>query len=521
MNNKDEGMITLDAQSQLKIDIIVNVFSGKVSIRNAAKILNKSPRTIERYLSKYKDVGILFAVHQNSQQSPPNKINDKLKNKVQNLIKKKYFDLNLTHLNEKLKTVELLGVKRETLRKWAHEINHVKRSKNRKPKVRKRRDRMESPGLMLQMDGSHHNWFGDKKTCLISIIDDSNSELHAEFFDAETTLGCMKVLKDLIKKKGTFKTLYVDRAGIFGGPKRCHFSQVKRACEELGIQIIFANSAEAKGRIERSFDTLQDRLVPELRLNKATTMEKANRFLSEIFIPEYWSKHIQVEPIRRKSEYGPLTKSKRKDLESIFTIKNYRKIGGDHTFSNKGKVYAIKSKLKSSLKGFKIEIRTDLQGNDKCYFADNELIAEEVRAPTRASSRIIEAKERIDAVKLSEKLNSVAEASRRLGVSRQIIYRTKDLLTSSGESNFMKNYKKGHIHNNPSKLKRDEIVIKHSLENPHLGEDQMSLHLIEQCGLEISSGGVRGVWVRHSIETIGKRVSASKNRCSKELKVAA
>ena len=114
---------------------------------------------------------------------------------------------------------------------------------------------MESPGILLQMDGSTHRWFGDKKSCLIALIDDATSELHAEFFDAETTLGCLKVLRDFIKHKGLFKALYVDRAGIFGGPKRCNFSQVKRACEEIGIEIIFANSAQGKGRIERSFDT--------------------------------------------------------------------------------------------------------------------------------------------------------------------------------------------------------------------------------------------------------------------------
>ncbi len=115
---------------------------------------------------------------------------------------------------------------------------------------------MESEGLLIQMDGSSHNWFGEERSCLIVAIDDATNELSGEFFKSETSLGSMKVLKDLILKKGAFKTLYVHRAGIFGGPKRCHFSQVQRACEELGIQIIFANSPEGKGRVERSFNTL-------------------------------------------------------------------------------------------------------------------------------------------------------------------------------------------------------------------------------------------------------------------------
>ena len=105
---------------------------------------------------------------------------------------------------------------------------------------------------------------------------------------SETTAGCLKVLRNHIEKKGLFKVLYVDRAAIFGGPKRCNFSQVQRACNESGIEIIFANSPQGKGRIERSFDTFQDRLVPELRLNHIIDMASANRYLQDIFIPQFW-----------------------------------------------------------------------------------------------------------------------------------------------------------------------------------------------------------------------------------------
>jgi len=505
-------MIALNAQSQLKIDIIFKVYNGKITVKNAAKLLNKSTRTIERYLHEYKKRGLLFAIHQNSKMCPLNKIDDQIKLKVQSLIKKKYYDLNLTHLNEKLKCVESIDVKRETLRKWAHEINHVKRSKKRRGKVRKKRDRMEATGLMIQMDGSHHNWFGDKKSCLIAAIDDANSELDAEFFSTETTLGCMKVLKNLIEKKGSFKTLYVDRAGIFGGPKRCRFSQVKRACEELGIQIIFANSAEAKGRIERSFDTLQDRLIPELRLNKAQTMEKANKYLKERFIPEYWEQNITVEPIQKKSEFLKLDKKTKNNLDSIFTIKNYRKINGDHTFSMKGKVFAIKSKLKSSLKGYMIEIRTGLDGEDQYYFADEKLVVSRVVVPARASTKQIEARNRLEAAQLSKTLDSVSKASRETGISRQIIYRTLEYIEKNGKQHFMNSYKQGIVLNSPTKLALDRLVVDCSLVNPHLGEDQMSLLLKDEYDIEMSSGGVRNIWLRNGIQTIALRILASKEK---------
>lgn len=107
-------------------------------------------------------------------------------------------------------------------------------------------------------------------------------------FQSRDNSWLFKSLKDLIDKKGIIKTLYVDRAGIFGGPKRCNFSQVQRACNELGIEIIFANSPQGKGRIERSFDTFQDRLVPELRLRNIKDMGSANQYLKDVFIPSYW-----------------------------------------------------------------------------------------------------------------------------------------------------------------------------------------------------------------------------------------
>ena len=224
-------MIVMDSKSQLTVDIIAKVSDGKIDIVNAAKLLNKSRRTIERYLKKYQQVGIQFIVHNNNGRPPANRSSDPLKRSVQALIKEKFFDVNMTHLAELLEENEKIVVKRETLRSWAHEIHHVKRAKRRRSKIRKRRERMESPGLMLQMDGSPHRWFGGIKSCLIAIIDDATSEIHAEFFESETTLGCLKVLRDYIEKKGVFKVLYVDRAGIFGGPKRCNFSQMQRACE--------------------------------------------------------------------------------------------------------------------------------------------------------------------------------------------------------------------------------------------------------------------------------------------------
>jgi transposase len=122
-------MIVMDSKAQLTVDIIAKVVEGRITIANAAKLLSKSRRTIERYVKQYQQVGIQFAVHGNSGKAPPNKTPVSIKKAVQKLIQEKYYDLNLLHLAEQLATNENIVIKRETLRSWAHDIHHVKRAK--------------------------------------------------------------------------------------------------------------------------------------------------------------------------------------------------------------------------------------------------------------------------------------------------------------------------------------------------------------------------------------------------------
>ena len=142
-------MIRMDSQTQLTVDVITKVAQGRISVNNASKLLKKSQRTIQRYLQRYNEIGIRFAIHGNTGKPPANKTPSNLKSQVQSLIKEKYYDVNLKHLAELLDRNEGIQVKRETLRGWAHDIHHVKRAKRRRSKARKRRERMESPGLLL------------------------------------------------------------------------------------------------------------------------------------------------------------------------------------------------------------------------------------------------------------------------------------------------------------------------------------------------------------------------------------
>lgn len=500
-------MIVMDSKAQLCVDIIAKVVEGRITITNAAKLLSKSRRTIERYVKRYKQVGIQFVVHGNHGKSPPNKTPTSIKKAVQTLIKDKYFDLNLLHLAEQLEVNEQITVKRETLRGWAHDIHHVKRAKRRRGIVRKRRKRMAAPGLMMQMDGSPHRWFGDKKHCLIAMIDDATSEVHAEFFPSETTAGCMKVMRDCIETKGVFKTLYVDRAGIFGGPKRCNFSQMQRACEELGIEIIFANSPQGKGRIERAFDTFQDRLVPELRLNNIKDIASANAYLKHVFIPQFWQSQIQVKS-KQAPEFTPL--SKHTNLDDICVIKEHRKIRNDHTFSFANKFYLIDSPLKHSIANQKIEIRNTSKQGFTAYFAGRQLKVSEVIEPNKATIEELEIQKKLEVLALVDKLGNVSAASRHSGVSRDTIYRHLKLVKQGGPDALKRQETPNLRHKNRSDVELEQAVIEFSLENPHLGQQQVSLQLKANQTIDVSPAGVRYIWLRQNMNTMALRVQRAR-----------
>jgi len=359
-------VLVLGAEEEIQITTVFKVLQGDLSRLEGEMLLNVSERTLRRYLAEYRKEGARFIKHRNHWKRPWNKFDPSVKEKVHTLIKEKYFDLNLVHLSEKLLAEYSIKISSETLRHWAREIDMVKLKHRRKKKKHVYRERMSQTGLMLQMDGSTHQWFGESKSCLISTIDDASSEIpYAEFFHSEDTMSCMIVLQKVIEKYGLFSVLYVDRAGIYAGPKRARFSQVKRALEELGIQIYYASSPQAKGRVERSYRTLQDRLIPELRLAGIKHFPSANRYLQEEFLPKQYSR-FEVPPQKSETAYRPLPSDIQ--LKEIFCIKEERTIRSDHTLTWRGNLYVVPSKDSFSMKGQKIEFRIYQNFTEQAFY---------------------------------------------------------------------------------------------------------------------------------------------------------
>ncbi len=352
----DKG-IYMSKRGQLAYETVTDFLHGKLSRIEAAELLQVRERTVSRMARRIEAKGFMGVIHGNRERVPENKIPGEVKREAMQLVKTHYFDFNMTHALEKLKERHGIEVNYYTYRRWCHEEKLVKRCKRRKSVARSRRARMPFEGLLLQMDGSPHRYNGIDEWCLIAAIDDATSDIpYAEFFHSEDTLSCMTVLQRIIEKKGVPHALYVDGAGCLGGGKRAHFNQFKRACEELGIRVITASSPEAKGRIERAWDTIQDRIIPEMRLRKIHSMPAANSFLQEQFLPNYWKRKNTVIAKSPELRYRKL--SPEFNLREILCLKVDRMVKRDHTLSWENQRYRLDSPVKYSIYKQQIEFRT-------------------------------------------------------------------------------------------------------------------------------------------------------------------
>jgi transposase len=358
--------LMMSASDQLKWEVVSKYESGKLSVATACKLLDVSTRSLRRYVQRYRQRGLGFVQHGNKRRKPKNMHPPEIKAAMQRLMKEVFFDFNMSHAQEKIREQLGLDVPRETFRRWCHEIGMVKQKQKRRSKPRFRRHRQLQSGLLVQFDGSHHKWFGTEETCLLAAIDDATSELiYAEFCPGETTIDCLRVLKQIVEKKGVFKALYVDRAGLYGGFKRQGFSQVSRALEELGTHVIYAQSPEGKGRVERLFRTLQDRLIPELRINNITSMQTANRYLNEIYLRDNKARFM-IKSTNPETAYRPI--QEHTDLQEIFCQKEFRTMAKDHTLSLFGERWMVVDPLRVSIANQRIEIRLKESGPE-AYFA--------------------------------------------------------------------------------------------------------------------------------------------------------
>ena len=343
-------------------EIILRAYAKKISWIEAAEILGMSCRHLRRVREKYEEHGFSGLHDGRVGRQSVRRMPVEILEEVLRLYREEYFDFNVKHFHEKLEEKHSITVSYTWVKGLLQGSGLVAKDRPRK-KHRRRRERKPLSGMMLHIDGSHHQWFGDERWFdLIVILDDATSEIyHASLVEAESTATVMAGLREVVEKKGVFCSLYSDRASHFwrtpkaGEPvDRQALTQVGRALRELGIQLIPAYSPQARGRSERSFRTWQGRLPQELRLRGLTTPEDANRFLKRTYIREFNRKFTVEARACQQTAFVPCSRA---DLDRVFSIQTERLVNRDNTVKFNNMFLQIdKQDWRSSLEGCRVTV---------------------------------------------------------------------------------------------------------------------------------------------------------------------
>jgi len=352
------GGVYMSAKDEKVYRLCHEVILGKLSIGELSLLIEKSYRQSRRIVKKVRENGMLGVRHGNFGNRPHNKTSSEIEEDIRLLLKQDYYDFNLTHFGEMLIEKEGINVGKNIIHRIAKLHGLVKNARRRASKrIHKPRARLPNEGMLVQFDGSVHGWFGDVVCDLIGGLDDATGKILAlEFFHGETSLHCMKVMKEITVNYGVPSMYYLDGAGYFGKVDRDTETQIGRALEQLGSAVTIASSSQAKGKIERLWQTLQDRLIAELRFYQIHTLEEANKFLKEEFIPKF-NAQFAVAPREKESHFKQTT---HENLDTIFCKKTKRKIGQGNNFSFGAETYILKTK--QNLKHRSININTHIDG---------------------------------------------------------------------------------------------------------------------------------------------------------------
>jgi len=366
--------LTLTQKEQARLKTLNMVLEGGLGVAKAATIMGLSERHTFRILSAYRREGATALSHGNRGRQPANRISEAIRQQVVTLARTRYAGFNYTHLAEMLSEREEVILARSTTRSILVEAGIPSPKRRRPPRHRCRRKRMPREGVLVQMDGSYHDWLegrGPWLTLLLAVDDATGTIPYALFQEHENARGYFKLLWSIIHLHGIPLAVYTDLHSVFQisrgssetvdewlSRKRGR-TQFGRALSELGICQIFARSPEAKGRVERMAGTFQDRLVSELRLAGASTLADANRVLRE-FLPHF-NERFKVPPAQSESAYRSLDASL--DLGSVLCFKHSCKVARDNTVKYRWHtLQLIPDGERKNYAGVRAEIQEHLDG---------------------------------------------------------------------------------------------------------------------------------------------------------------
>ena len=350
-----EDRVIMSVKELRRVHVLRQTMEQKLTQVQAGTLLGLTPRHIRRLIARVEQVGDQGLAHRGRGTPSNRRIPDTRKAMALQLYEKRYADFGPTLAAEKLAERHGLTLSDETLRRWlrARGVEHFTR---RKRPHRAWRARRAHVGELLQLDGSHHDWFEGRgpRCVLMAYIDDANSRVFARFYAYEGTIPAMDSFQRYVQHYGIPLAVYADKHTTYQSPASPTVdeqladvkptSQFGRALSELGVELIAAHSPQAKGRVERLFKTVQDRLVKELRLAGLATIEAANQFL-EAWLPIY-NRRFSVQPAQAADLHRP--KRAGEDLNRILCIKTTRCLRRDWTVAHHGQLYQVRTNVRAT-----------------------------------------------------------------------------------------------------------------------------------------------------------------------------
>lgn len=349
-------------------EVLLRAMSGEIHWIEAAEILDISDRQMRRWKKRYELYGYDGLYDRRCKRPSPRRIPLKTAEQILQLYRTAYYDFNISHFYDKLKEKSIKASYNwvRLALQGAGLVPVYKRGE----KHRKRRPRKPLIGMMLHMDGTPHDWFGDgSEYDLVTITDDANSKVYDIALVAEEdSLTCMRMIKNVVEKEGIFCSLYTDRGSHFfftekagEDVSRDELTQIGRALSELGIQHIPSYSPQARGRQERHNQTFQGRIPQELRIRGIKTVKEANGYLKKEYVRAH-NKRFVKQPEQKGTAFTSVPKTI--DLEKIFCFKYERTVNNDNTVSFKNRILQIDpSSWRISFAKCKVTVYEHLDGS--------------------------------------------------------------------------------------------------------------------------------------------------------------
>lgn len=344
-----QPLITMTQKELSRYEVIKNLIAGRINGTAAAKQISLTVRQVKNIKAKIIKEGIKGIMHKSRGKQGNRKIAEEKIKKIERIVSEKYYDFGPTFASEKLKENHQMIISNETLRQLMAGWKLWKIKPRKQPRnMRCWRPRRDHYGEMEQFDGSYHHWLEDRsgELCLLLAVDDATGKItHAKFDHNESVKAVFAFWIEYFDKNGRPVSIYLDKFSTYKVNHKNAVdnhelkTQFERAMDQAGVKPITAHSPEAKGRVERIFETLQDRLVKEMRLAGISTIAEANKFLAD-YIPKF-NARFAVVPNKKTDVHRPVNEPAREKLPQILSIQSPRKINNDYTIMFKNQYFQL------------------------------------------------------------------------------------------------------------------------------------------------------------------------------------